>query len=60
MFLYNFKIITAFRNQNINVVCSYNFDLTRNVGNCLFNMFENKSSIFSNLTDEMWKLRFWK
>jgi len=42
LFLYNLKIITAFRNQNINNICSYN---TRNAGNYLF-----KSSIFFNLT----------
>jgi len=33
-------------NQNINIICSYNIDLTRNAGNCLFKMLENKSSIF--------------
>ena len=58
LFFYNLKIISAFRNQNINIICSYNIDLTRNSGNCLFKMLENKSSIFSNLTDKMWKLRF--
>ena len=34
------------RNQNIIIICSYNIDLTRNAGNCLFKMLENKSSIF--------------
>ena len=58
LFFYNLKIITALRNQNINIICSYNIDLTRNAGNCLFKMLKNKSSIFSNLTDKMWKLRF--
>ena len=40
-----------------NIICSYNIDLTRNAGNCLFKMLENKSSIFSNLTDKIQKLR---
>jgi len=39
------------------IICSYNIDLTRNAGTGLFKMLENKSSIFSNLTDKMWKLR---
>ena len=34
------------RNQNIIIICSYNIDLTRNAGKCLFKMLENKSSIF--------------
>ena len=58
LFFYNLKIIPALRNQNIHIICSYNIDLTRNVGNCLFKMLENKSSIFSKLTDKMWKFRF--
>ena len=33
---YNLKIITAFRNQNINIICSYDIDLTRNAGKRLF------------------------
>ncbi len=45
-------------NQNINIICSYNINLTRNAGHHLFKMLENKSSIFSNLTDKMWKLGF--
>ena len=57
LFFYNLKIITVFRNQNINS-CSYNIDLTRNKVNCLFKTLENKSSLFSNLTNKMWKLRF--
>ena len=35
-----------------------NIDLNRNAENCLFKMLKNKSSIFSNLTDKIWKLRF--
>jgi len=42
----------------MNIICSYNIDLTRNAGKRLFKMLENKSSIFSNLTDKMGKLRF--
>ena len=60
LFFYNLKIIkiiTALRTQNIYIICSYNIDLTRNAGNCLFKMVGNKSSIFSNLTDKIWKLR---
>ena len=52
LFFYNLKFITAFRNQNINIIRSYN------AGNCSFKMLENKSFIFSNLTHKMWKLRF--
>ena len=48
LIFYNLKIITALRNQNINIICSYNMDLTKNAGNCLFKMLENKSSTFSN------------
>ena len=59
LLFYNLKIITALRNQNIDIIHSYNIDyLTRNAGNCLFKMLENKSSMFSNLTDKMWKLSF--
>ena len=58
LLFYNLTIITALRNQIIHIICSYNIDLTRNAGNCLFKMLENKSSIFSILTDKMWKLRF--
>jgi len=36
----------ALRNQNIIIICSYSIKLTRNAENCLFKMFENKSSIF--------------
>ena len=43
----------ALRNQNNNIICSYNIDFTRNAGNCLVEMLENKLSIFSNLTDKM-------
>ena len=50
--------MTALRNQKINIICFYNIDLTINAGNCLFKMLENKSSILSNLTNKMWKLRF--
>jgi len=57
LFFYNLKIIAALRNQNINIITSYNKDLTSNAGNYLFKMLENKSSIFSNLTDQMWKLK---
>ena len=39
---YNLKIITSFRNQNIDIICS--------AGNCMFKMLENKSLIYSNLT----------
>ena len=46
LFFYNLKIITALKNQNINIISSYNIDLTRNAGNCLFKMLEKKSSIF--------------
>jgi len=46
------------RNQNNNIICSYDIDLTINLGKCLFKMLENKSSIFSNLTDKMWKRKF--
>ena len=42
MFFYSLKIITAFINQII-IMCSYNMDLNRNAGNCLFKMLENKS-----------------
>ena len=28
------------RNQNNNIFCSYNIDLTRNAGNCWFQMLE--------------------
>ena len=49
LFFYNLIIITALRNQNMNIICSYNLDLTRNAGNCLFLMLENKSSIFSQI-----------
>ena len=52
---YNLKIITALRNQNIDIICSYNIDLTRKAGSCRFKMLENKS-IFSTLTDKMWKM----
>ena len=58
MFFHNLKIFTVFRNQNINNICSYKINLTRNAENCLFKMLENKSSIFSNVTDKMWKPRF--
>ena len=60
MFFYNLKIITALRNQNINIICSYNIDLTKKAGNRWFKnkMLENISSMFSHLTDKMWKLRF--
>ena len=57
LYFYNLKIIkiiTALRTQNIYIICSYNIDLTRNAGNCLFKMLENKPSIFFNLTDRMW------
>jgi len=54
MFFYNLKII---QHWEIKILISFKFlpciDLTTNVGNCLFKMFENKSS-----TDKMWKLRF--
>ena len=43
--IYNLKIITALRNKNINIICSYNIDLIRNAGNCLLKMLENKSFI---------------
>ena len=43
LFYYDLKIITALRNQNIYNICSYNIDLTRNAGNCLLKMLENKS-----------------
>ena len=44
---------------NINSICSYNIDLSRSRReNGLYKMHENKSSIFSNLIDKMWKLRF--
>ena len=56
LFFYNLKIVTA---KEIKIIIfSYNINLTRNAENCLFKMLENKSSIFSNLTDKMWKLRF--
>ena len=60
LLLNNLKISTALRNQIINIICSYNIDLTRNVENCLFKILENKSMIFSNFTDKMWKLRIEK
>ena len=56
LFFYNLKIIKALRNQNISIVGSYNIDLTKNAGNCLLKMLENKSSIFCILTDKMWNL----
>ena len=34
-FFYNLKIIRAFRNKNINIICFIYIDLTRNEGNCL-------------------------
>jgi len=58
LFFYNLKYITSLKNQNINIICSYNVDLTRNAENGLLKRLENKLSIFSNLTDKMWKLRF--
>ena len=60
LFSYNSKIIAELTNQNINIICSYNIDLTRNARNRLFKMLENKSSIFSNITHKIWKLRFYK
>jgi len=56
LFFYNLKIITALRNQNINIICSYNIDLTKKAGNRWFKMLEDKSPMFSILTDKMWKL----
>ena len=43
LFYYNLKISSAFRNQNINIICSCNIELTGNAGNCLFKILENKS-----------------
>ena len=36
LFFYYLKIITAFRNQNINMICSYNIDLTQSFNLCPF------------------------
>ena len=58
MFFQNLKIIIVVRNQISTLYFSYNKDFTSNAGNYFIKMREIKSTLYSYLTNKMWKLRF--